>query len=40
MLAETAFTFADAGFNQTLAYIGGAIFHIGFFVWVGWLAWK
>lgn len=40
MLAETAFNFTDAGFLQSLAFIGGALFHIGFFVWVGMLYFK
>ena len=34
MLAHKAFSFADAGVYQTIAFIGGTIFHIGFFVWV------
>jgi hypothetical protein len=37
MLAETAFSFADASVFQTIAFIGGAIAHVGFFVWVAWL---
>ncbi|MFA1625394.1 hypothetical protein ACDY96_22180 [Rhizobium mongolense] len=40
MLAETMFSFADAGFNQTLAFIGGGVFHIAFFAWVAYLAWR
>ncbi|ASY71617.1 hypothetical protein [Sinorhizobium fredii] len=40
MLPQTAFSIADAGIIQTLAFVGGAIFHIGFFVWVAYLAWK
>jgi hypothetical protein len=40
MLAETVFSFADASFMQTLAFVGGAIFHIGLFVWVAYLVWK
>jgi hypothetical protein len=34
MLAHTAFSFANADVYQVIAFIGGAIFHIGFFVWV------
>ena len=37
MLAETAFSFADASVFQMIAFIGGAIAHVGFFVWVAWL---
>ena len=37
MLAETAFSFADASVFQKIAFIGGAIAHVGFFVWVAWL---
>ncbi|WEX90001.1 hypothetical protein PZN02_005343 [Sinorhizobium garamanticum] len=40
MLPETAFSFSDAGALQTLAFVGGAVFHIGFFVWVAYLVWK
>ncbi len=40
MLANTVFSLGDASFNQTLAFIGGAVFHIGFFAWVAYLAWK
>jgi hypothetical protein len=40
MLEQTAFAFGDADFIQTLAFVGGAVFHIGFFVWVGYLVWK
>ncbi|QFI68586.1 hypothetical protein [Sinorhizobium alkalisoli] len=40
MLPETAFSLSDAGTLQTIAFVGGAIFHIGFFVWVAYLVWK
>jgi hypothetical protein len=34
MLAHTAFSFANADVYQTIAFVGGAIFHTGFFIWV------
>jgi hypothetical protein len=34
MLADTVFSFADASPQQALAFIGFAIFTVGFFVWV------
>jgi|RhiMetdeSRZDD1v2_1073273.scaffolds.fasta_scaffold2036157_2 hypothetical protein len=34
MLQNTVFTFANSSPNQIIAFLGGAIFHIGFFVWV------
>ncbi len=37
MLAETAFSFADASVYQVIAFVGGAVLHIGFFAWVVWL---
>ncbi len=37
MLAETAFSFADASAFQLIAFFGGAIAHTAFFVWVVWL---
>jgi hypothetical protein len=37
MLAHTAFSFAGASPYQVIAYIGGAIAHIAFFVWVVYL---
>ncbi|MFT2214874.1 hypothetical protein ACLJYM_23810 [Rhizobium giardinii] len=40
MLQETVFSWGDAGTLQTLAFVGGAVFHIGFFVWVAYLVWK
>lgn len=40
MLPDTIFSFANAGAIQTLAVVVGAIFHIGFFVWVAYLVWK
>lgn len=38
MLAETAFSFANASPYQVIAFVGGAIAHIAFFVWVVYLA--
>jgi len=40
MLADTVFSFSDASVMQVIAFVGGAIFHVGFFVWVGYLVWK
>lgn len=40
MLPETAFSWSDAGTFQTLAFVGGAVFLVGFFVWTAYLAWK
>ena len=37
MLPETAFSFADASIFQVIAFVGGAVVHIGFFVWIVWL---
>jgi hypothetical protein len=37
MLAETTFAFADASVFQVIAFVGGAIVHVAFFVWVVWL---
>lgn len=37
MLPDTVFSFASAGPYQIIAFIGGAIAHIGFFVWVAYL---
>jgi hypothetical protein len=37
MLADTVFSFANASPYQAIAFIGGAIAHIGFFVWVVYL---
>jgi hypothetical protein len=37
VLEHTAFTFANADVYQTIAFIGGAIAHLAFFVWVIWL---
>jgi hypothetical protein len=37
MLAETAFSFANASPYQVAAFVGGAIAHVGFFVWVVYL---
>jgi hypothetical protein len=38
MLAQTAFSFARASPLQVIAFVGFAIFMIGFFVWVAMLA--
>lgn len=37
MLAETTFSFANASVFQTIAFLGGAIMHTAFFIWVAWL---
>jgi hypothetical protein len=37
MLAETAFSLADASLSQTIAFYSGAIAHTLFFVWVVYL---
>ncbi|WP_274609080.1 MULTISPECIES: hypothetical protein [unclassified Mesorhizobium] len=37
MLAETAFSLADASVFQVIAFFGGAVLHIAFFAWVVWL---
>jgi len=37
MLAETAFSFANASAFQVIAFVGGAIMHTAFFIWVVWL---
>ena len=38
MLAQTAFSFARASTLQVIAFVGFAIFTIGFFIWVAMLA--
>jgi len=38
MLAHTAFSFARASLLQDIAFVGFAVFTIGFFVWVAVLA--
>lgn len=38
MLAETAFSLAQASPNQMIAFFTGAIAHTCFFVWVAYLA--
>ncbi|HEX4153923.1 MAG TPA: hypothetical protein VHY75_17080 [Steroidobacteraceae bacterium] len=38
MLAQTSFSFARAGLLQEIAFVGFAIFTIGFFIWVAMLA--
>ena len=37
MLPETVFSFADASVFQMIAFLGGAVVHTAFFVWVAWL---
>lgn len=37
MLADTAFSFANASAFQVIAFIGGAIAHTAFFIWVVYL---
>ncbi len=37
MLADTAFSFANASALQAIAFIGGGIAHVAFFVWVVYL---
>ncbi len=37
MLADTVFSFANASPSQTIAFVGGTIAHIAFFVWVAYL---
>jgi hypothetical protein len=37
MLAHTAFSFATASPEQTLAFIGGGIAQIAFFIWIVYL---
>ncbi len=37
MLEHTTFTFANADVYQIIAFVGGAIAHTAFFVWVIWL---
>jgi bacteriorhodopsin len=38
MLAQTGFSFARASVQQEVAFIGFAIFTIGFFIWLALLA--
>lgn len=38
MLPQTAFSFAQASPQQEIAFIGFAIFTVGFFVWLAMLA--
>ncbi|MDP2620180.1 MAG: hypothetical protein Q8P46_08380 [Hyphomicrobiales bacterium] len=40
MLANTVFSFSDASIMQVIAFVGGAVFHIGFFIWVAYFVWK
>jgi hypothetical protein len=37
MLAQTAFSLAEASPSQMIAFFGGAVATIGFFVWVAYL---
>jgi hypothetical protein len=37
MLADTAFSLAQASPSQMIAYFGGALITIAFFVWVAYL---
>ena len=37
MLAQTAFSLAKASPSQMIAFFGGAVFTIAFFVWVAYL---
>ncbi|MGA8566376.1 MAG: hypothetical protein WB580_01155 [Candidatus Binataceae bacterium] len=37
MLAQTAFSLAQASPSQIIAYFGGALITIAFFVWVAYL---
>ena len=37
MLADTVFSFANASPYQIIAFVGGAIAHTAFFIWVVWL---
>jgi hypothetical protein len=37
MLAHTAFSRAQASPSQMIAFFGGAVVHIAFFVWVAYL---
>jgi hypothetical protein len=40
MLESTKFVLADASLEQVIAFVGFAIFTVGFFVWVARLALK
>jgi hypothetical protein len=37
MLEDTVFSFATASPYQVIAFVGGAIAHVAFFVWVVYL---
>jgi len=37
MLEDTVFSFATASPYQVIAFVGGAIAHIAFFIWVVYL---
>ena len=38
MLEHTVFSFATASPYQIVAFVGGAIAHVAFFIWVAYLA--
>ena len=38
MLAHTAFSFAGASLLQEIAFVGFAVFAVGFFIWLARLA--
>jgi bacteriorhodopsin len=38
MLAQTGFSLAQASVQQEIAFVGFAIFTIGFFIWLAFLA--
>ena len=40
MIKDAAFSLSHASPPQALAFIGFALFTIGFFIWVAWLALK
>ena len=40
MLENTLFSLSQASPSQAVAFIGFALFTIGFFIWVAWLARK
>ena len=37
MLQDTVFSFANASTYQVIAFVGGAIAQVGFFVWIVYL---
>ncbi len=40
MLSDTMFSLSHASPSQIIAFVGFALFTIGFFIWVAWLAKK